>query len=192
MGTSLGAIILAQPGNSGCIVGAIYAPPTVCPQICWRPEPGAARKESWRATSRGPLRGFDLKSLPCAPVSSLRPLRRRSNRPCPLGVCLDSACALPPHPQPPTSLGTGSLQGSWEFLLAMSCPHSACMETVKLSNVSTDVLKSAALYMRLLPPLNPGVDVVIKVYLRVTLRYSLLVLFKTRLQVEGCFEFNFL
>ena len=74
----------------------------------------------------------------------------------------------------------------------MSCPHSACMETVKLSNVSTDVLKSAALYMRLLPPLNPGVDVVIKIYLRDTLSYSLLVLFKTRLQVEGCFEFNFL
>ena len=98
----------------------------------------------------------------------------------------------PPHPQPLTLLGTGSLQGSWEFLLPMSCPHSACMETVKLSNVSTDVLKSAALYMRLLPPLNPGVDVVIKIYLRDTLSYSLLVLFKTRLQVEGCFEFNFL
>ena len=169
-------------------------PPTVCPQVCWRPEPGAARKESWRATSWGPLRGFDLKSLPHAPVSSLRLLRWRSNHPCPIGVCLDSACALPtpPYPQPLTLLGTGSLQGSWEFLLPMSCPHSACMETVKLSNVSTDVLKSAALYMRLLPSLNPGVDVVIKIYLRVTLSYSLLVLFKTRLQVEGCFEFNFL
>ena len=66
------------------------------------------------------------------------------------------------------------------------------METVKLSNVSTDVLKSAALYMRLLPPRNLGVDVVIKGYLRVTLRFILFVRFKTRFQVEGCFEFNFL
>ena len=49
------------------------------------------------------------------------------------GCCLCPAL----HPQPLTSLGTGSLQGSWEFLLAMSCPHSACMETVKLLNVST-------------------------------------------------------
>ena len=46
--------------------------------------------------------------------------------------------------------------------------------------------------MQPLPPLNPGVDVVTKIYLRVTLRYSMLVLFKTGLQVEGCFEFNFL
>ena len=57
---------------------------------------------------------------------------------------------------------------------------------------NTDVPKSAALYMQPLPPLNPGVDVVTKIYLRVTLRYSMLVLFKTGLQVEGCFEFNFL
>ena len=110
MGTSLGAIILAQPGNPGCIVGAIYAPPpTVCPQVCWRPEPGAARKESWRATSWGPLRGFDLKSLPHAPVSSLRLLRWRSNHPCPIGVCLDSACALPTPPPPAPNL-TGDRQ----------------------------------------------------------------------------------
>lgn len=98
-----------------------------------------------------------------------------SNHPCPIGVCLDVACALPPHPQPLTSLGTGSLQGGWEFLLAMSCPHSACVETVKLSTISPDVLKSAALHMQLLPPLHAGVDVVIKVYLRVVLCYSSLV-----------------
>ena len=142
------------------------------------------------ATHWGPLRGFDLKSLPHALLSSLRPLRCQT-----ILVLLGSVWMLPvpcpPNPQPLTSLGTGSLRGGWEFLLAMSCPHSAWVETVKLSNVSTDVLKSAALYMQLLPPLNPGVDVVIKIYVRVMLRYSLLVLLRLVFKLKVALSLTF-
>lgn len=52
MGTSLGAIILAQPGNPGCIVGAIYAPPNCV-------SPSLLEARTWSCSKRK-LEGHQL------------------------------------------------------------------------------------------------------------------------------------